>query len=1303
MGNLRLPKRLNVRVGLSVILLAFFVGSVIFTIVRTHSAHAGTSCPCSIFDGVTPTGGSFNDSSTETLGVRFKPDLNGYITGVKFYKDPAATGVHKGTLWDNVGNQLATGTFTNETASGWQLLTFSTPVAVTAGATYTAGYTVSNSYVAASGYFTTTSVDNFPLTTLATNQYDGVGHGGNGVFSAGDNVYPTSTFNGGNYWADVTFVGDNGSTGPTVDSVTPVDSATNIGVSFSPSATFSTYLDPSTISSATAYIKDQSGNTVDATPSFDESSKSLTITPNAPLALNTTYTVTLVGGDNGLMSLDGTALASDYSWQFTTETQTLCPCSAYNRQALSGVSKGAKDSTVTLGAQIKADESGYISAIRYYRQMLTADATHTVGLYSASGVLLGSGTSTTETATGWQTIPLTTPVAITANTTYLVAYTSNDGRYVYGQDLTSNVGTGPIHVLKDSSYFNYAAETFPNSKAPSNMNYWIDPVFTETSTYTPDFTLDSAQPVDKAYGVDTHKSLTFTFTQPLDASTIANTVTLTTSGGQQVAGTTTYDASTGKLTFTPGSALNYSTVYTVSLASSLKDSFGTTFAGTTLHFTTGVAATTTLNDGKGGPILVVTSDSDKFSTYTAEILRAEGINYFTVKNVNNLDSSLLNNYKYVLLGSSALSTSQVQALNVWVSGGGNLIAFKPDKQLAPLLGLTDAGGTLSEGYLKIDTATAPGHGIVGDTIQYHTAADRYTLSGATSVATLYSDPTTPTFNPAVTMRSIGKGHAGSFTYDLPQSIVLLHQGNPAWISQSPDGTSPIRPDGLFRHSGQTDWINLAKADIPQADEQQRLLVNMLTNMSTTSTTDGPAPHYWYLPHGYKAALELTSDDHGTNGGTAMFFNQLEFTNPGTCSLDDWTCNRAGSLVYVAGGPTAAQASLFNKLNYPMGVHVNTGCNNQPLASLQTMFTNQINQFSTAYPDLPAQQFGRVHCYVWSGWADVAKLDNQFGIHYSMEYEWYPPSWTGTNTGLLTGSAQVMRFADSDGTIIDTYNAPTDLDYETDPTAATIDADLSGATGASGFYGIYGTHFDYSGTYYNILESAALQYGVPTISAEQALTWKNAQSNSTFDIVSSSPYQVVFKPQVAEGGEGSVAMLPTTSSNGALVSLTDSGTSVSYSTSTIKGVEYAVFDATPGTYTATYGSAPTPPANNGGNSGSTTNGTTGSGDSDSSSSYNTIFSGTAVNNTADVDAADTQPADASPTNNNQQLDNPSDRLGLQDTAPTPTQKDVKVSPPVTVLGAGIAGVIVVGGGGWWLLGAIRRRKKNDETTHTPFTP
>ena len=64
----------------------------------------------------------------------------------------------------------------------------------------------------------------------------------------------------------------------------------------------------------------------------------------------------------------------------------------------------------------------------------------------------------------------------------------------------------------------------------------------------------------------------------------------------------------------------------------------------------------------------------------------------------------------VLLASAAVSDTEVALLTSWVQGGGNLIAMRPDKKLAGLLGLTDAGGTRANQYLKVDTAPrrAPG-------------------------------------------------------------------------------------------------------------------------------------------------------------------------------------------------------------------------------------------------------------------------------------------------------------------------------------------------------------------------------------------------------------------------------------------------------------------------------------------------------------------------------------------------------------------------------------------------------------------
>jgi Domain of unknown function (DUF4082) len=81
-----------------------------------------------------------NDPNAVDLGVKFQASTAGTITGIRFYKGPKNTGTHIGDLWSAAGTLLASATFTNETASGWQQVNFSTPVSVTAGTIYIASY-----------------------------------------------------------------------------------------------------------------------------------------------------------------------------------------------------------------------------------------------------------------------------------------------------------------------------------------------------------------------------------------------------------------------------------------------------------------------------------------------------------------------------------------------------------------------------------------------------------------------------------------------------------------------------------------------------------------------------------------------------------------------------------------------------------------------------------------------------------------------------------------------------------------------------------------------------------------------------------------------------------------------------------------------------------------------------------------------------------------------------------------------------------------------------------------------------------
>ncbi len=164
---------------------------------------AGPACPCTIWAAsATPAVASAADSGSVNLGVKFSSDAAGYITGLRFYKGSGNTGTHVGSLWSSSGQLLAQATFSAETASGWQQVNLAVPVAITAGTTYVASYLAPvGRYSFDGGYFNNTGVDRPPLHAPSS----AVG-AGNGVYVYGAaSAFPSSTYNGANYWVDVVF------------------------------------------------------------------------------------------------------------------------------------------------------------------------------------------------------------------------------------------------------------------------------------------------------------------------------------------------------------------------------------------------------------------------------------------------------------------------------------------------------------------------------------------------------------------------------------------------------------------------------------------------------------------------------------------------------------------------------------------------------------------------------------------------------------------------------------------------------------------------------------------------------------------------------------------------------------------------------------------------------------------------------------------------------------------------------------------------------------------------------------------
>ncbi len=133
-----------------------------------------------------------------------------------------------------------------------------------------------------------------------------------------------------------------------------------------------------------------------------------------------------------------------------------------------------------LGMKFKSSKAGNIHAIRYFKAA-SDTGTHVGRIWSATGTLLSSVTFTGETASGWQEQALTLPLAITANTTYVVSV--NVGLYF---PITTNafppspslpLTNGSLSVVNDGTNGIFGTSgAFPTNSYQTS-NYFRDVLF----------------------------------------------------------------------------------------------------------------------------------------------------------------------------------------------------------------------------------------------------------------------------------------------------------------------------------------------------------------------------------------------------------------------------------------------------------------------------------------------------------------------------------------------------------------------------------------------------------------------------------------------------------------------------------------------------------------------------------------------------------------------------------------------------------------------------------------------------------
>ena len=353
------------------------------------------------------------------------------------------------------------------------MLVFSAPVAITAGTTYVASYHANSGHYSVSRNYFGSQFTSGNLRVAANG----------GVYSYGKNSsMPSNAYQASNYWVDVlmtTTAAPADTTPPSVSTFSPSGGSVGVAATAAPVVTFSEAMNASTINASTVLVRNANNDVVPATVTYNAASNAATITPTAALAGSTTYTIVVKGGAAGVKDAAGNAMAADATSAFTTASVAAPPTSTslWDTATTPDVLDSGDKASVELGVRFSSTTSGSITGVRFYKAAGNTGA-HTGSLWSSNGQLLATGSFVNETASGWQTLVFSAPVAITAGTTYVASYHANSGHYSVSRNyFGSQFTSGNLRVAANGGVYSYGKNSSMPSNAYQASNYWVDVLF----------------------------------------------------------------------------------------------------------------------------------------------------------------------------------------------------------------------------------------------------------------------------------------------------------------------------------------------------------------------------------------------------------------------------------------------------------------------------------------------------------------------------------------------------------------------------------------------------------------------------------------------------------------------------------------------------------------------------------------------------------------------------------------------------------------------------------------------------------
>jgi hypothetical protein len=427
----------------------------------TGALHASAATNNIFAATTTPAVANGDDGNAVEVGMKFTSDVSGTVTGVRFYKGTSNTGAHVGHLWSATGTQLASATFSGETASGWQNVNFATPVSITANTVYMVSYYAPKGHYSYTSQGFASAVNAPPLHGLSNATSP------NGVYTytpTATGSFPKSSYNATNYWVDVDFTA---------------------GTAQPPAATVAITASPTTITAGGSTTLSWSSTNATSCSATSPANWTVSTTTSGTQAVSPTATTTYA------MTCTGTGGSGNNTTTVTVNPVTPPPANAniFPTSATPAHANSGDTNPVSLGVKFQSDAAGYISGIRFYKGTSTNGGAHVGTLWSSTGSLLAQATFSNETASGWQDVTFSSSVAITANTTYVASYFAPQGNYSYdsGTDpmnLNSAINNAPLHALATSTsnngVYGYGTSSVFPAQSYNGSDYWVDVDFTST-------------------------------------------------------------------------------------------------------------------------------------------------------------------------------------------------------------------------------------------------------------------------------------------------------------------------------------------------------------------------------------------------------------------------------------------------------------------------------------------------------------------------------------------------------------------------------------------------------------------------------------------------------------------------------------------------------------------------------------------------------------------------------------------------------------------------------------------------------